>query len=94
MARRFLGKGVQTALLKQPYEGSPTMTKDRDRDADSPPVVEDAGTTDMPGDEVANAAARSLHGDKARPETNEQPDAAMLPGGTLIAKPADGDDQR
>jgi hypothetical protein len=38
-------------------------------------------------------AAKLLHGDNARGETHEQPEAVALPGDTLIASPqADEDD--
>jgi hypothetical protein len=49
--------------------------------------VHDQGTETMPGEEVANAAAETLHGRKAREEEYEQPDAVVLPGGsTLVAE--------
>jgi hypothetical protein len=50
--------------------------------------VHDQGTETMSGSEVANAAAETLHGERAETEKYEQPDAVELPGGnTLIAKP-------
>lgn len=50
--------------------------------------VHDQGTETMSGSEVANAAAETLHGDRANEEKYEQPDAVELPGGsTLIAAP-------
>jgi len=73
-----------------------STSRRRDADADvqpAPPVVtEDSGTTKLSGDEVANAAGKSLHGDRAQPEQHEQPDARLLPSGTLIAEPSAGDD--
>lgn len=55
--------------------------------------VHDQGTGHMDGDQVANAAAESLHGAKAEEEQYPQPDAAVLPGGgTLIAEPTKRDD--
>lgn len=49
--------------------------------------VHDQGTEVMPGEQVANAAAETLHGGKAREEKYEQDDAVVLPGGnTLIAE--------
>jgi hypothetical protein len=54
--------------------------------------VKDTGTADIPGDEVANAAAQSLHGARAVKEKFRQPDARALPGGsTLIADPTQSD---
>lgn len=57
------------------------MAKDDDEQ------VRDHGTTAVPADEVANAAAESLHGAGAAEEQYAQPDATELPGGTLIADP-------
>lgn len=52
--------------------------------------VKDTGTVEIPGEQVANAAAESLHGTGAAPEMYAQPDARVLPGGgTLIAEPGD-----
>ena len=49
--------------------------------------VRDQGTEVMPGEQVANAAAETLHGRKAREEEYEQDDAVVLPGGnTLISE--------
>lgn len=63
------------------------MAKDDERDEQ----VRDHGTTQMSGDEVANAAAETLHGEKAQPEQHEQPDATVLPaGGTLVSDRPDG----
>jgi hypothetical protein len=60
--------------------------------------IKDQGTETMSGDEVANAAAESLHGDKAAEEQYPQPAAKVLPGGsTLIADErgkAGGDDSK
>jgi hypothetical protein len=55
--------------------------------------VTDNGTERMDGDEVANAAAETLHGERANEEKHEQPDAIVLPGhgGTLIADDAPGE---
>lgn len=54
--------------------------------------VHDQGTSKMSGDEVANAAAETLHGTSANEEVREQPDATLLPGGnTLIADDAPGE---
>lgn len=48
--------------------------------------VQDTATEHLGPDEVANAAASSLHGDNARREQYVQPAASELPGGsTLIA---------
>ncbi len=48
--------------------------------------IHDQGTEKMSGDEVANAAAETLHGEGAREEVRPQPDATLLPGGsTLVA---------
>lgn len=48
--------------------------------------VQDTATGHLGPDEVANAAAASLHGDSARREQYVQPAASELPGGsTLIA---------
>lgn len=56
-----------------------------------PEQVRDQGTEKISGDQVANAAAESLHGTRAVEEKYDQPDAVVLPGGgTLIAEP-DGD---
>jgi hypothetical protein len=54
---------------------------------DKAPRVPDRGTDRMDGDEIANAAADTLHGNKANEEMYPQPDATVLPagGGTLIA---------
>lgn len=50
--------------------------------------VRDQGTTQVPAEDVANAAAESLHGARAVEEKYAQPDALALPGGgTLIADP-------
>lgn len=50
--------------------------------------VRDQGTTIIPAEDVANAAAESLHGARAVEEKYAQPDAVALPGGaTLIADP-------
>jgi hypothetical protein len=55
--------------------------------------VHDQGTEKLSGDEVANAAAESLHGAKAEEEKYDQPDAVVLPGGgTLIADTTERDD--
>lgn len=57
------------------------MTKNNDEQ------VHDQGTEVMPGEQVANAAAETLHGNKAREEQHEQDDAVVLPGGnTLISE--------
>ncbi len=54
--------------------------------------IHDQGTEKMSGDEVANAAAETLHGDRAAEEVRPQPDATLLPGGsTLIADDAPGE---
>lgn len=50
--------------------------------------VQDRGTTAVPAEQVANAAAQSLHGARAVEEKYEQPDAVALVGGaTLISDP-------
>lgn len=57
------------------------MAKDDDNEQ-----VKDTGTREVPADEVANAAAETLHGDRAREEQYPQSDATELPGGnTLVA---------
>ena len=57
--------------------------------------VHDTGTDRVPGEQVANAAAETLHGENARPEQYEQPDAVVLPGGsTFIADETDEDDAK
>jgi len=57
----------------------------RNEDGDQ---VHDQGTTPVPAEEVANAAAESLHGARAEEEKYAQPDAVALPGGsTLISDP-------
>jgi hypothetical protein len=54
--------------------------------------VRDTGTEQLSGDEVANAAAETLHGEQAAEEVRPQPDATVLPGGqTLIADDAPGE---
>lgn len=56
--------------------------------------VHDQGSTAVRADEVANAAAQSLHGSQAVEEKYAQPDArALLGGSTLISDPA-GDNPR
>ena len=65
------------------------MTKDKSVSDDQ---IHDQGVRDVPGDQIANAAAESLHSERAREETYEQPDSVELPAGTLIAKPGQGDD--
>lgn len=50
--------------------------------------VRDHGTTIVPADKVANAAAESLHGARAVEEKYAQPDAKALVGGaTLVSDP-------
>jgi hypothetical protein len=52
----------------------------------TPSKVQDTATEHLGPDEVANAAASSLHGEAARREMYVQPAASELPGGnTLIA---------
>lgn len=56
--------------------------------------VKDQGTVAVPAEQVANAAAESLHGTRAVEEKYAQPDARALPGGaTLVADPH-GDNPR
>jgi hypothetical protein len=51
--------------------------------------VHDKGTTKVPADKVANAAAETLHGERAVEEKYAQPDAKALVGGaTLISDPS------
>ena len=55
---------------------------------DGPKQVHDQGTTAVPAEQVANAAAESLHGARAVEEKFAQPDAVALVGGaTLISDP-------
>jgi hypothetical protein len=61
------------------------MTKDSDQ-------VHDQGTEVMPGEQVANAAAETLHGRKAREEEYEQPDAVVLPGGSTLVSDREDDE--
>lgn len=61
------------------------MNSTQGNDKDTEPQVHDQGTRPVPADEVANAAAESLHGTKAVEETHEQPDARELRSGTLIS---------
>lgn len=50
--------------------------------------VRDTGSTAVPAEQVANAAAQSLHGGNAVEEKYAQPDARALVGGsTLISDP-------
>ncbi len=51
--------------------------------------VHDKGTEVMPGEQVANAAAETLHGRKAREEEHDQPDAVVLPGGNTLVSERD-----
>jgi hypothetical protein len=61
--------------------------------SDEQKQVHDQGTQRMSGDQIANAAAETLHGSRAELETNEQPDAVILPGGgTLVADTTEHDD--
>lgn len=62
-------------------------------DQQATPQVKDTGTEHVSGDEIANAAAETLHGDRAQPEHYEQSDATVLPGGsTFVAdEPQSGD---
>lgn len=53
--------------------------------------VQDQGTTAVPADQVANAAARSLHGTGAVKEKYAQPDAVSLVGGSTLVSDPDGD---
>lgn len=55
--------------------------------------VTDHGTESMSGEQVANAAAETLHGEQANEEKYEQPDATVLSGagGTLIADEEPGE---
>jgi hypothetical protein len=53
--------------------------------------VEDHGTTKVSADEVANAAAKSLHGGRAVPEKFAQPDAVSLVGGSTLISDPDGE---
>lgn len=56
--------------------------------------VKDQGSMVVRADQVANAAARSLHGSQAVEEKYAQPDArALLGGGTLVSDPT-GDNPR
>jgi hypothetical protein len=61
------------------------MTKDSEQ-------VHDQGTEVMPGEQVANAAAETLHGRKAREEEYEQPDAVVLPGGSTLVSDREDDE--
>ncbi len=57
--------------------------------------VKDTATEHMSPDEVANAAAESLHGPRAQEEQYVQPAANALPGGsTLIADSTDAEAAR
>lgn len=61
---------------------------------DKPEQVHDNGTETMSGDEVASAAAETLHGEQAQEEMYPQPAATVLPGGgsgTLIADEPPGE---
>lgn len=53
--------------------------------------VKDQGTTKVPADEVANAAAESLHGARAVKEKYAQPDAVSLVGGSTLISDPNGD---
>lgn len=56
--------------------------------------VHDQGTRAVPSEQVANAAAESLHGSKAAEERYEQPDARELPGGNTLIADTTSDDRR
>ncbi len=56
--------------------------------------VPDHATTKLTGEEVANGAAETLHGNSAVEEQYRQPEASLLPGGSTLVSaegPADPD---
>lgn len=56
--------------------------------------VADQGSTKVPADRVANAAAQSLHGANAVEEKYAQPDAVSLVGGSTLVSDPKGDNPR
>jgi hypothetical protein len=78
----------QNAPKTEPRPASSARTAPEGGNGDGAKQVEDTGSTAVPAEEVANAAAKSLHGRNAVEEKYAQPDARALVGGaTLIADP-------
>ena len=74
------------AADKQQPTGTATSRDMSERTAAGDEQVHDTGTERIPADKVANAAAETLHGDRAAVEQYEQPNATKLPASdTLIA---------
>lgn len=73
-------------------ESKPTPGKARE--AGDGEQIKDQGSTAVRADQVANAAAQSLHGANAVEEKYAQPDAVSLVGGSTLVSDPKGDNPR